>query len=93
MPKPKETNVTTVTPVEVDLFEGLVEEASSSSMTVWSAALQAALDKEPSLRFAEGKRPQALEAVYTFATKQTWNPIVKYVIIMGLKTLNRKVGK
>ena len=80
-----------VTPEE-DLFAGLTE-ATSSTMTVWSQQLQTALDKETAVRFADGKRAAALEAVYKWADQQELNPIVRYVLIMGLKTLNRKVGK
>ena len=81
----------TVAPEE-DLFAGLTETATSS-MTVWNQQLQTALDKETAVRFAEGKRSKALEAVYTWAGTQQLNPIIRYVLIMGLKTLNRKVGK
>jgi hypothetical protein len=31
--------------------------------------------------------------VHAWASKATLNPIIRYVITMGLKTLNRKVGK
>ncbi len=75
-----------------DMFEGLVEE-QSSQMTVWSQDLDRMLSKEPAVKFANGKRSQALEAVYKFIEKQQFNPIVRYVVIMGLRTLNRKVGK
>ncbi len=75
-----------------DLFDGLTEE-TVSTMTVWSTVLQGHLDKASTIKFVEGKRAQALEAVYTWAENQQLNPIVRYVLVMGLKTLNRKVGK
>lgn len=81
----------TVTPEE-DLFAGLTE-ATSSTMTVWNQQLQTALDKETAVRFADGKRSVALQAVFTWAEGQQLNPIIRYVLIMGLKTLNRRVGK
>ena len=87
----KEIIKETATPAQ-DLFDGLTEEAAST-MTVWSSQLQTMLEKEVAIKFAEGKRSKALEAVYTWAGTQQLNPIVKYVLIMGLKTLNRKVGK
>lgn len=87
----KETNVTPVT--TQDLFDGLIDEAATSTMTVWSSQLQTLLDKAPSVKFAEGKRSTALEAVHKWAEAQSLNPIVRYVVNMGLKTLNRKVGK
>lgn len=88
----KEIIKETATPAQ-DLFDGLTEEAAST-MTVWSATLQSNLDRAGSIKFAEGKRAKALEAVYMWAQGQKeLNPIVMYVITMGLKTLNRKVGK
>jgi hypothetical protein len=79
--------------VSEDLFAGLLSEETTSSMTVWSKTLQTELEKEPSVKFAEGKRAEALEAVFKFLSRQELNPIVRYVAIMGLRTLNRKVGK
>lgn len=81
------------TVIDTDLFEGLMEESQSSAMTVWSKELEQLLAKEPSVKFAEGKRAAALEAVHKWAKQQELNPIVRYVLTMGLKTLNRKVGK
>ena len=93
MPRKPKPEVTAVTPAaQPDPFAGLAEEASSS-MTVWNQQLQTALDKETAVRFADGKRPVALQAVFTWAEGQQLNPIIRYVLIMGLKTLNRKVGK
>jgi hypothetical protein len=88
----KEAPVNIPTAAVADPFAGLVEE-STSSMTVWSQVLQSALDKETAVRFADGKRAVALETVYKFLQQQELNPIVRYVAVMGLKTLNRKVGK
>ena len=77
---------------DADPFAGLTTDATSA-MTVWSEELQMNLDREPSIKFAEGKRSAALQAVYTWAKAQNLNPIISYVVTMGLKTLNRKVGK
>ena len=58
----KEIIKETATPAQ-DLFDGLTEE-TSSTMTVWSQQLQSDLDRAGSIKFVEGKRAKALEAVY-----------------------------